>query len=114
MVRPLPKRWLIHSIIYEGFTDEKDDFQKPVYDDPVTIDYVRVDDETVFSRDSTDTKILANAIIYVDAKHSTNLPEEFKEESIITFNSKPYVLQKVIETYHPTKNKVHHWELEVI
>lgn len=113
-VRPLPKKWLIHTIIYEKRLKGKDSYGNPLFADPVTINHVRFDDSTVFSRDTTDTKILANAIIFVDSKYSTNIPEKFVEESKITFNSKSYVLKKVIDCYYPTKNKVHHWELEVI
>ena len=113
-VRPLPKRWLIHDIIYEEKLPGKDSYGNPLYSDPVMIKHVRFDDSTVFSRDTTDTKILANAVIFVDATHSTNIPEKFVEESKITFNNKSYVLKKVIDCYFPMKNKVRHYELEVI
>lgn len=112
-VRPLPKSWLIHQIIYEGYTGEKDDWQNDVYEAPITINYVRFDDSTVFSRDNTQTKVLANAVIFVDAKNSDPVPE-FKEQSRITFNSEKYVINKVVPCYFPNKNKIHHWELEVI
>lgn len=111
---PLPKPWLIHDIIYEEHTGKKDSYGNPLFADPVIIKHVRFDDSTVFSRDTTDTKIVANAVVFIDAKHSTNLPKKFVEESKITFNSKPYVLKKVIDCYFPMKNKIRHYELEVI
>src|SRR5690625_4907033 len=113
-VRPLPKRWLIHTITYEEKLPGKDSYGNPVFADPVTIKHVRVDDTTVFSRDTTDTKILANAIIFVDSTYSTSIPEKFVEESKITFNSNSYVIKKVVDCYYPTKNKIRHYELEVI
>lgn len=112
-VRPLPKKWLIHSIIYEGYTGQKDAFQNPVYDDPITINHVRYDPSTVFSRDNTQTKIVADGVIYVDAVNSSPVPE-FREQSKVTLNGREMIIQKVIPCYHPTKNKIHHWELEVI
>lgn len=112
-VRPLPKSWLIHSIIYEGATGEKDDFGKLTYEDPVTIKHVRVDESTVFSRDGTQTKIVAEGVIYVDAVHSKPLPS-FKEESKIDFNGRKFTLKKVVTLYQPKSDEVHHWELEVI
>lgn len=112
-VRPLPKSWLIHEIVYEGYTGEKDDWGKERFEEPIIIKYVRFDDSTVFSRDQMQTKVLAEAIVFVDAKHSTPIPE-FKEQSKVTFNNKEYVIQKVVTCYYPTKNAVHHYELEVI
>lgn len=112
-IRPLPKRWLIHEIIYEGYTGQKDDWGNDKFEDPITIKHVRFDDSTVFSRDNTQTKVLANAVIFVDAKYSTPLPD-FKEQSKVTFNDKEFVIQKVVPCYYPTKNAVHHYELEVI
>lgn len=113
-IRPLPKKWLIHDIIYEEKLPGKDSYGNPLFADPVTIKHVRFDDSTVFSRDTTDTKILANALVFVDSTHSTNLPEKFVEESKITFNSNNYVIKKVVDCYYPHKNKIRHWELEVI
>jgi len=113
-IPPLPKRWLIHEIQYEEYTGERDSYGNYIYNAPVIIKHVRFDDETVFSRDDTDTKIVANAVIFVDSTHSTNLPEKFVEESKITFNGKEYTIKKVIDCYYPYKDEIRHWELEVI
>src|SRR5690625_4254819 len=113
-IPPLPKRWLIHEIQYEEYTGESDSYGNLNYADPVVIKHVRFGDETVFSRDMTDTKIVANAVIFVDSTHSTNVAEKFVEESKITFNDKNYTLKKVVEAFHPIKNEVHHYELEVV
>lgn len=113
-IGPLPKPWLIHDIIYEEKLPGKDSYGNPLYGDPVIINYVRFDNETVFSRDTTDTKIVANAVIFVDSTNSTNLPERFVEESKITFKGRTYTLKKVVDCYHPTKNEIRHYELEVI
>lgn len=108
----LPKKWLIHSIKYKQYQGTND-WDAPIYDDPKIIDYVRFDDAAVFSRDSNQNKIIAEAVIFVDAQHS--VPQvEFTEQSKITFNNKGYVLKKVIPCYYPAENKVHHWELEVV
>jgi len=112
-VRPLPKSWLIHTIVYEAYTGKKDDFQNPVYADPVTIRNVRYDNSTVFSRDNTQTKVLADGIIFVDAVNSSPVPN-FKEQSKINFNGRELALQKVAPCYYPNKNKIRHYELEVI
>lgn len=112
-VKPLPKKWLIHEIVYEGYTGEKDDWGNEKFEEPIAIKHVRFDDSTVFSRDQMQTKVLANAIIFVDAKNSSPIPE-FKEQSKVRFNNREYVIQKVVPCYYPTKNEVRHYELEVI
>lgn len=112
-IKPLPISWLIHTITYEEFTSNKDDWGNPVYQAPVTVECVRIDESTVFSRDTTQKKIVAEAVIFVDAVNSSALPK-FKEQSVITFNGKRHVLQKVVPCYYPNQNKVHHYELEVI
>lgn len=112
-IKPLPKSWLIHTISYEAYTGKKDDFQNPIYDKPVTVKHVRYDNSTVFSRDNTQTKVLAEGIIFVDAVNSNPVPE-FKEQSKITFNDRCLTLKKVVPCYYPEKNAVRHYELEVI
>jgi len=111
-IGPLPKRWLIHTITYEEYIG-KDDWGNPIYDDPIEIKHVRFDNSTVFSRDSTQTKVLADGIIFVDAINSNPILN-FKEQSKIVFQREELTLQKVIPCYHPTKNKIRHYELEVI
>lgn len=110
----LPKQWLIHDVIYEEKLSKKDSHGNPFFAKPIIIKHVRFDDSTVFSRDNTDTKVLANAVIFVDSTNSTNVPESFKEESKITFNSKEYTLKKVVDCYYPTRNEIRHYELELI
>jgi len=112
-IKPLPKSWLIHTIIYEGFTGGKDDWGKPAFEAPITIEFVRHDPTTVFSRDSSQTKIIANGIIFVDAVNSNPIPD-FKEESKIDFNGRNLTLKKIIPCYYPQRNEIRHWELEVI
>lgn len=112
-IKPLPKSWLIHSIIYKGILEEKDDYGNPQYGDSILINYVRYDPTVVFSRDNTQNKIVADGVIFVDTVNSTPLPN-FKEESTIIFEGRELTLKKVMPCYHPTKNTIHHYELEVI
>lgn len=109
---PLPKSWLIHSVVYEEYTG-RDDFNSPNYEDPVPINFVRFDQSTVFSRDNTQTKIVADGVLFIDAVHSNPIPN-LVEKSKITFNKKPYIVKKVIPCYHPQSSNIHHYEIEVI
>lgn len=112
-IKPLPKSWLIHTITYKEILDEKDDYGNPAYVKPIDIEFVRYDPTTVFSRDNTQSKIVAEGVIFVDAVNSSSIPD-FKEESIIIFEGRELVLKKIIPCYHPNENKIHHYELEVI
>jgi len=113
IVKQLPKSWLIHTIIYKEILDEKNDYGNPMHKEPIDIEFVRYDPTTVFSRDNTQTKIVAEGVIFVDAVNSSPVPE-FKEESIIVFEGRELTLKKIVPCYHPNKNKIHHYELEVI
>lgn len=112
-IKSLPKSWLIHTITYKEILDEKDDHGNPMYKEPIDIEFVRYDPTTVFSRDNTQTKIVAEGVIFVDAVNSSPIPD-FKEESIIIFEGRELILKKIVPCYHPNKNKIRHYELEVI
>lgn len=108
----LPKSWLIHSVIYEEH-EGVDDFSNPILADPVPIHFVRFDESTVFSRDNTQNKIVAEGVLFIDAVNSKYIPK-FVEESQITFKDKTYVVKKIITLYQPKSNNVHHYEIEVV
>lgn len=112
LVKPLPKSWLIHTIEYEHYNGT-DDWDNPSYDIPKTINFTRVDETTVFSRDTTQNRIVAEAVVYVDAVNS-NPVLEFKEQSNIVFKGRTMTIKKVVPCYHPNANVIHHFELEVI
>lgn len=109
----IPKMMLIHEMQYKEYMG-KDDYGNDSFKPPLAIKHVRVDESTVFSRDNTQSKVLANAVIFIDKVHSSPLPTEFKEQSKIVFNGREMVLQKVIPVYQPFGNEVRHWELEVM
>ncbi|KGL45403.1 hypothetical protein EP56_07550 [Listeriaceae bacterium FSL A5-0209] len=111
---PIPKETLIHEIYYEELSEEQTPWGTR---EPATknlISHVRVDLNTVFSRDSTQKKVVAEAIIFIDATNSVGVPDAFVEESKITFEGKEYTLKKVIPCFKVESNEIRHWELEVI
>src|SRR5690606_14120964 len=113
-IPPLPKKWLIHTIEYGKKLQDKESYGNPLFAEPITIENVRFENITVFSRDQTQTKIQAEAHVFIDSTHSTKLTEKFIGGSKITFNGKEYTVKKVVDCYYPHKNKIRHWELEVI
>ncbi|MBC2318781.1 putative minor capsid protein [Listeria booriae] len=111
---PIPIDVLIHDVYYEALKDEKDSWGNPEYAEKILISHVRVDLNTVFSRDSTQKQVVADGIIFIDSTNSEGAPDKFVEESRITFDGKKYTLKKVIPCYKVESNEIRHWELEVI
>lgn len=109
---PIPKIMLPHTIVYRAYNGT-DDFGSPTYGNPVTIERVRIDETTVFSRDGTQTRIVANGVIFIDAVNSSPFLN-FEEQSLIIFNGRELVVQKVIPYYQPFSADIHHYELEVL
>lgn len=113
-VEPLPLSWLIHDVVYHKFLDEGR-HNEPNYDEdnPIPINNVRVDyaDSSQLSGLTDDDKF--EAVIYVDAVNSVNVPNDFVTRSKIVFKDQEYKISKVIPLYG-LADEVHHWEIEVI
>ncbi|UJS28483.1 minor capsid protein [Macrococcoides canis] len=108
----LPLSFLIHEMEYHEFYGS-DSWDTDLYREPVTVKNIRFDETTVYSKDLTERKIVANGVVFVDGFHSTPIPD-FKEESKVYINGKKYIIVKVIPCYQPQSNTIHHYELEVV
>lgn len=108
----IPKKLLIHSVDYYRYNC-KNDWGGVGYDDAVRINDVRVDLTTVYSKDLTQNRIVAEGVVFVDLINSSPVPN-FTEQSKLVFNGRDYVITKVIPCYNPTSNAIHHYELEMI
>ncbi len=113
MVKPLPRKWLIHEIDYYPKTGTDPDYDKPIYGEKVKIQNVRVDLDESISNGGNDHAKSNNAIIFVDALHSNPIPV-FAEESKIIFKGRTTILKRVTEVYQVHRDVIHHYELEVI
>lgn len=107
----LPKRMLVDTFEYAEFIGE-DDYQQAEYKDPVTVNFVRIDRQTVFSRNGKNETIQANAVIYTDANH-TNV-KEFTEQSKALFDGKEYIITKVTPKVNVNTSDIIGYELEVV
>lgn len=109
----IPKSLLIHSIWYYDVLG-KDNFNSPIYADPVIMNYVRFDHSVSYTRDSTQNMANLSGVIFIDARHTTNIPNKFKERAKINFNGKDYTIVNVIPFYHASTNDIRHYEIEVV
>ena len=108
----VPKHMLVDEFNYSeyiGIGREK----KPVYSEAITVKYTRIDRQTVFSRDTNDTKVVARAVIFCYADHTTPF-KPFKEQSLVEFDGKKHTVTNVIPIKHWVLDKVWAYELEVI
>lgn len=106
------ERLLVDSFEYAEY-DGEDRYGQAKYKDSETIEQVRIDRNSVFSRDTNDTKILASAVIFVYASASQPF-KAFKEQSKITFDGKDHTLKKVVYVTEPYDSTPFAYELEVI
>lgn len=111
MMKP-PVDFLIHSIEYVERIGE-DDWQKPIYSDPVTINNVRVDMGSQYSTTGTGKQLLYNGLIFIYNGRSSPMVD-FKEESKVRFNGTEMTITSVIPVYEAYVNELYSIELEVI
>ena len=114
LIAPLPFNWLIHSVEYIERDKERDEFGNILYKPAVTIGNVRYDEQTSYARGVQENTLEYSGVIFVDARHSTNIPNPFIENSMILFKGKELTLKRVITCYQPNTDLVRHYELEVI
>lgn len=106
------KDMLNETVIYRAYRGEGD-WNKAEFEDPVTIDKVRIDRTPVYSATTAGKVLLYNAVVFFYDGISTPLPN-FKERSVLEFDGVEHVVQKVITLKDPYSNEVYSFELEVI
>lgn len=108
-----PKSVLNESIEYLAYKG-MDKYSNPSYDEPVTINHVRIDRSSNFTSTSGGETLLWNAIVFCFVGVSSDLPEVFKEKSIVRFDGQDHIINKVVTTKEPYANATYSFELEVI
>lgn len=113
MVIPKPPiESLVDTIVYEQII-EKDDCQRPVYAEPVTISNVRIDRSPKYTFTPGGRNILYNAVIFCYAGMTTPI-QDFIAESRITFDGQEHILISPIKNYEPYSDAIYSVELEVV
>ena len=108
----VPKRMLVDEFVYKEYLGIERD-KKPAYSEAITVKNTRIDRQTVFSRDTNDSKIVARAVIFCYADHTTPF-KPYKERSLVEFDGKEYTVTNVIPIKHWALDKIWAYELEVI
>lgn len=106
-----PKQAFPHAVQYKHFIGT-DDWDKPSYDKPLDVPFVRFDEGYNFSQQGVNaTDDMPNALITLFKKYSLNMPN-FINQSEILFNGGTYTIVKVIPLYFMS-DEIIGYELEV-
>lgn len=106
-----PKQAFPHAIQYKHLNGT-DDWDKPSYDDPVDVPFVRFDEGFDFKRQGVNaTDDMPNALITLFKKYNPDIPT-FTNQSEILFNNGIYTIVKVIPLYF-VSDEIIGYELEV-
>lgn len=108
MIKPIPKRMLVNSATYEEYI--ADTGEGSSYKTPVTLDHIKVDEQTQFSYTSNGKEIVGNAIMFYDLTNSSGLTDSPVNESKITFNGKTYTV-KDTDILRANDSTPHHYEV---
>jgi len=107
MIRPIPKRLLIHSVTYEEY--KEDDGYGDSFADPIEIKNVRVEPKSAIARSNIREDIEGSTLLFLDRRHSSPFLRPV-ERSRITFNGRRYEVSSVDEFYADS-DVVHHLEV---
>lgn len=114
MLMPKPhKKFLVDSFEYKEYLGEGD-WNKPVYKEPILIEYCRIDRGSQYTFSSSGKQLLYNGLIFCYHELTTPLPE-FKEQSVVIYDDKEHVITKidtVIEAYQAAT--IYSYEIEVV
>ncbi|WP_162487350.1 MULTISPECIES: putative minor capsid protein [Pseudomonadati] len=108
----IPKRILVHSFQYHEYLKE-DRNHKPLYDIPVEVTNCRADFATIYSRDTSEKKIVAECLIFCYNDHTRPFVA-FKEQSKIILEGREMVIKKAIPIYEPYTKRLFSYELECL
>lgn len=108
MVRPIPKKLLLHTVSYEAFI--QDDYGNK-YASPQTIQYVRVEPKNAIARSNIRDDEEGTTLLFLDQRYSTPFLRPV-ERSRITFNGRRYEVNRVNE-FWADEATIHHIEVEL-
>ena len=108
MIKPIPKRMLPNSATYEEYV--ADTGEGSSYKTPITLDHIKVDEQTQFSYTSNGKEIVGNAMLFYDLTNSSGFNNDPVNESKITFNDKTYTI-KDTDILRANDSTPHHYEV---
>lgn len=108
----MDQRVLVDSFSYAEYVDT-DRYNQPVYKSPVEVSNCRIDRNSVYSKQSNNTTVVADAVIFCYADGTVPFTD-FKEQSKVVFDGKEHVIVKAVRVTNPYTSEAFAYELEVI
>lgn len=101
---------------YLGEDDGDGFYPEPEYAEPVQIDHVVFQPETIYQGTNNDRQIVASAVVFLYANVSSPMPKLTQDnlQSIITFEGHEYTLERLVDNRQPFSNELFSYELEVL
>lgn len=107
-IRPIPKELLPNSCTYQKYNLNTGEGSS--YSSPVTLSFVKIDEEKQFSYTNNGKEVIGNGIMFYDLVNSEGLTSEPTNESIIIFNNKKYTI-KDLDILRAKDKTPHHYEI---
>ena len=94
----------------------KDDWQKPIYSEPVVIGHARIDRGTVYSGTNNDRQIVAKAVIYIRCTGNSDMPllDDSWLQGQAEFDNRKYTITTVNVLKDTDTPEIWGYELEVL
>lgn len=111
-MRPIPKKLLIHEVMYhkqiagDGFYDENS------LDAGQKLTFVRMEPSNKIIRDKNNAEVQLSAVMFYDCRNSRPRNISFAVDDVIVFNGVPHKVQVAEPLYD--ERKLHHYELGLI
>lgn len=111
-MRPIKKKFLIHSAILKGNVVE-DKWGNILSSDDILLENIRIEPtDKVVLTNKTNKEIKLDSLIFFDITNSKPKGVEFKTDSTIIFGDFEYTIKKVMYVYD--RNRLHHYEIGVV
>lgn len=123
MIKPIPKRGLIHSaeLITEFFPDK---WGKATERNSVELEHVRIDPSAKYVIDGNGETVQLAAVLFFDCRNSspTDVMFALKDDTVngrtvalqkVSFGGRLFTIQTVEKLYADT-NRIHHYEVGLV
>lgn len=107
-MKPIPKRMLVNSATYQEY--DADNGEGSSYKANITLNFVKIDEQTQFSYTNNGKEVVGNAMLYYDLTNSIGLTSKPKNESIIIFDNRKYTIKNT-DILRANDNTPHHYEI---
>ncbi|WEV56133.1 putative minor capsid protein [Ligilactobacillus acidipiscis] len=116
MIPKFPKSMANQSVVLKRYKGRTGLYDKPTYDDPITLEHCVFQPQTIYSGTNNERQIVANAIVFLYAGVTDPIPKLDKSNygSKIEFEGQEYALQTIVDNRDPFSNEVWSYELEVL